>query len=53
LNESPTLDVAKWELVNPHMKKISKKLILRVDVTRSRMFPHEEHMRLREFGKRV
>jgi len=22
LNESPTLDVAKWKMVKPHMKKI-------------------------------
>jgi len=45
LNESPTPNVAKWELVKSHMKKISKKLILVIDETRCRMFPHKVHMK--------
>ena len=45
VNENPTPDVAKWELIKPHMKKISKKLMLGVDPTRNRMFPEEEHMK--------
>ena len=43
--DSPTPDVAKWEMVKHHMKFFSKTLMLGVDPSRSRMFPREEHMK--------
>ena len=45
LCEAPRPKVARWECIKPHMKSISKKLMLELDHVRCMMFPKTKHIK--------
>ena len=45
LSEAPRPEVARWECIKPHMKSISKRLMLGLDPIRCMMFPKIEHIK--------
>lgn len=45
IHKNPLPEVATWEVVQPPMKGISKRLMLGLDLVKTRMFPRDEHIK--------